>query len=125
MKNKVKIKIGGFTYNIKTDNTPEYTEEIARDIDAKFEALKNANPTITLNQMAVLICLDFAEDVKKSRDKANESKEKIKEYLEDANKARTERDFYKRELDRLKTEQKQNKNQVDMFVSKETDILNK
>ncbi len=114
-KNKVRVTIAGITYSLLTDETAEYTTELAAEVDAKLAEMQGANPFMSTNQAAVLLAIEFADKAKKAEQTAEGYREQIKDYLKDASEAQTERDFYKRELDRVRTEAKAKANQINLF----------
>lgn len=114
-KNKVRVTIAGITYSLLTDETAEYTTELATEVDAKLAEMQGANPFMSTNQAAVLLAIEFADKAKKAEQTAEGYREQIKDYLKDASEAQTERDFYKRELDRVRTEAKAKANQINLF----------
>ncbi len=115
-RNKVRVTIAGVTYSLITDETAEYTNEIAAEIDAKMKELQGANPFMSTNQAAVLVAIEFADKAKKAEQVSEGYRTQIKDYLKDASEAQTERDFYKRELDRVRTEAKAKSNQINLFA---------
>ena len=42
--NKVKVSIAGVTYALRTDETAEYTNTLASEINEKMQELQAANP---------------------------------------------------------------------------------
>ena len=118
-KNKVRVTIAGITYSLLTDETAEYTTELAAEVDAKLAEMQGANPFMSTNQAAMLLAIEFADKAKKAEQTAEGYREQIKDYLKDASEAQTERDFYKRELDRVRTEAKAKANQINLFSQDE------
>ena len=114
-KNKVRVTIAGITYSLLTEETAEYTTELASEVDAKLAEMQGANPFMSTNQAAMLLAIEFADKAKKAEQTAEGYREQIKDYLKDASEAQTERDFYKRELDRVRTEAKAKANQINLF----------
>ena len=95
------LKIAGEEYRIVSDETSEYMNELAHEIDLKMaEILRGARVSTT--QAAVLVALQYADAAKKNGGTPDNLRLQLKEYLEDAAKAKSERDFFKRELDRIK-----------------------
>lgn len=115
-RNKVRVTIAGVNYSLITDETAEYTNEIAAEIDSKMKELQGANPFMSANQAAVLVAIEFADKARKSEQTVEGYRAQIKDYLKDASEAQTERDFYKRELDRVRTEAKAKSNQMNLFT---------
>ncbi len=120
-KNKVRVTIAGVSYSLITDETAEYTNEIAAEIDAKMKELQGANPFMSSNQAAVLVAIEFADKAKKTEQVAEGYRSQIKDYLKDASEAQTERDFYKRELDRMRTEATAKSDQINLFAPQNND----
>lgn len=102
MEKKVhKLLIAGEEYRIISDESADYMQSLAHEIDMKMSAIiKNSNVSTT--QAAVLVALQFADDAAKNSGNADTLRAQLKEYLEDAAQAKSERDFYKRELERTK-----------------------
>ncbi len=95
------LVIAGVEYKIVSDESAEYMQNIAHDLDVKMSSiLKKSNISVT--QAAVLVALQYADDAQKNSGSADSLRSQLKAYLEDAAQAKSERDFYKRELDRLK-----------------------
>ncbi len=96
-----KLNIAGVEYRITSDESSEYMQSLAREVDIKMSAiLKNNN--ISTTQAAILIALQYADDAQKNSGNADNLRSQLKGYLEDAAQAKSERDFYKRELERVK-----------------------
>ncbi len=116
MNNRVKLEIRGINYYITTDESPEYTEELAKDIDARLAEILKGGSFISMTQAAVLVALEKADEAKKNEDELETLRVQAKEYLEDSAKAKSERDYYKRELERIKTEAKFKNDQINLFA---------
>lgn len=96
-----KLTVAGEEYRIISDETEEYMQELAHEIDLKMaNILKGSNVSTT--QAAILVALQYADDAFKNSGSADNLRSQLKAYLEDAAQAKSERDFYKRELERLK-----------------------
>lgn len=115
-RNRVRVTIAGVNYSLITDESVEYTNEIAAEIDGKMKELQGANPFMSTNQAAVLVAIEFADKARKAEQTSEGYRAQIKDYLKDASEAQTERDFYKRELDRVRTEAKAKSNQMNLFT---------
>ena len=115
MSEAVRVTIAGIEYAIKSDKEPEFTREIAAEIDRKINEIKRANPTISTMQIAILTAMEYCVESKEAQQKTEEIRAEIKGYLEDAAKAQSERDFYKREIERMKDEAKSRTNQINLF----------
>ena len=80
-RNKVRVTIAGVNYSLITDETAEYTNEIAAEIDSKMKELQGANPFMSANQAAVLVAIEFADKARKSEQTAEGYRAQIKDYL--------------------------------------------
>ncbi|HOD01760.1 MAG: Cell division protein ZapA [Firmicutes bacterium ADurb.Bin300] len=103
VKKTYKLRICGSDYIISAEESEEYMQTLASEIDEKLRnVLRNAKLSST--QAAIFVALELADEAKKATDSADNLRAQVKDYLEDAAKAKSERDFYKRELERLKIE---------------------
>ena len=116
MAQSVKVNIAGIEYAIKTDESAEYTKQIADEINEKINEVKKSNPNISTMQIAILIAMQYCFESKDAQKKTEEIRGEIKSYLEDAANAQSERDFYKREIERMKAEAKSRTNQINLFL---------
>lgn len=114
-RNSVKVTIAGVEYPLITDEPVEFTQQLAKEINSKIEEVKSSNPSVSTNQIAILIALEYGCNCKKAEQNTENLRAEIKGYLEDAAKAQSERDFYKREIDRMKAEAKSRANQINLF----------
>ena len=99
---KVKITIAGVPYTIATDNNPEYTVNLANEIEGNIESIMNSGNYISPTQATALALLGYADKVKKIEAENENMKTLLKEYLADAAQAKSERDMLKRELAKMK-----------------------
>lgn len=99
---KVKITIAGVPYTIATDNNPEYTVNLANEIESKIEAIMEAGSFVSPTQATVLTLLSYADEAKKLSEENENMKEQLKEYLADSAQAKSERDMLRRELAKIK-----------------------
>ena len=106
-RNKVKITIGGANYTVLTDNSPNYTESLASEIDSKLGAITAGSKFITDTQAAVILSLEYADERRKLAAERDELRERLKESLEDAAQAKTQRDALKRENQKLRKMKKE------------------
>ncbi len=96
-----KLNIAGDEYRIVSDETDEYMQGLAHEVDMKMSAILK-NKSISVTQAAILVALQYADDAEKNSGSADTLRSQLKGYLEDAAQAKSERDFYKRELERVK-----------------------
>lgn len=103
-----KLSICSNDYMITTDESAQYMQELAADVDEKLRAALKSNK-LSMTQAAVFVALEYADMAKKASDSADNLRGQLKDYLEDAAKAKTERDMYKHEVEKLKLADADNK----------------
>ena len=96
-----KLRIAGEEYRIVSDESSEYMQELAHEVDAKMTTILRGS-RVSTTQAAILVALQYADDALKNSGSADSLRSQLKAYLEDAAQAKSERDFYKREVERLK-----------------------
>ncbi len=96
-----KLRIAGDEYRIVSDESAEYMQGLAHELDVKIGSVLKGNK-ISTTQAAILVALQYADDAAKNSGSADSLRSQLKAYLEDAAQAKSERDFYKRELERIK-----------------------
>ncbi len=96
-----KLNIAGEEYRIVSEESAEYMQDLAHEVDAKMTSILRGSHVST-TQAAILVALQYADDAMKNSGSADSLRSQLKAYLEDAAQAKSERDFYKRELERLK-----------------------
>ena len=96
-----KLKIAGEEYRIVSEESSEYMQELAHEVDSKMTTILRGS-RVSTTQAAILVALQYADDAMKNSGSADSLRSQLKAYLEDAAQAKSERDFYKRELERIK-----------------------
>lgn len=99
---KVRITIAGIPYTIATDNNPEYTLELANEIESKINSIMQNGSFVSPTQATALVILDYADKAKKLSEENENMKQQLKEYLADSAQAKSERDMLRREIAKLK-----------------------
>ncbi len=96
-----KLHIAGEEYRIVSDESTEYMQNLARELDEKMKTVLRGS-RVSTTQAAILVALQYADEATKNSGNADTLRSQLKAYLEDAAQAKSERDFYKRELERIK-----------------------
>lgn len=81
-KNKIVISIAGSESVILTDETREYTLELAGIVDTRIRGLLQSNSKITLPMAAILTCMDLCNENEKNKTTLDRMREEIRCYLE-------------------------------------------
>lgn len=103
-KKKVRIVICSTEYTVITEDSPEYLQSLAAELDKTLRSLVEGGRRISMTQASVLLALHYLDESKKSEQTTDNIRSQLKEYLQDAAKARIEADNAKRENERLKAE---------------------
>jgi len=67
----IEVKIYGSYYKLETDKSPNLALEIAKFVDTSMEEIGAKNPYISDTRVAVLVALNFADDIKRIAEKIN------------------------------------------------------
>ena len=102
-KNTYKLSICGSEYVITAEESAEYMDSLAKNVEDKLKATLKSGK-LSMTQASIFVALELADEAKKATASADNLRGQLKEYLEDAAKAKSECDFYKREAERVKME---------------------
>ena len=102
MENKVKVRIIGREYTLGTDNTPEYTLELAGKLDKRMNEMLAASKTLSGIDVAILSALDAMDEAAKASANADNIRLQLGEYVTSADKSRQRYESAKREIAALK-----------------------
>lgn len=94
MANRVSVKVGGVSYSLIADETPEYVQKLAAYLDARYQ-MENGTPAATA---AVLAGLSVVDELFQTREKSRETESQIREYEAETVRLRGELAALKREL---------------------------
>ncbi len=103
-KKKVRIVICSTEYVVWTEDSAEYLQSLASELDKTLRSLVEGGRRISMTQASVLLALHYLDESKKSEQTTDNIRSQLKEYLQDAAKARIEADDARRENERLKSE---------------------
>lgn len=101
---KIRLEVCGSSYVISTTETEEYAKSLAEKLDKDMSQVLAATPTASVATAAVVVALDYLDELKKSNNGADNMRAQIRDYLEDAAKAKLAAEESRREVERLKRE---------------------
>lgn len=111
-KDKVQVTIGGRSFYLISDESPEYLTEIAKKVNRKISGLLRENIGISFEQAAVLAAIKYCDDFeKKARSIENEKKEdenlgkKLVQYSKELTRATARIKAMEKEMAKMKKEQ--------------------
>lgn len=102
MKQEVKVKIFNKEYRLLTDETAEYTNELAAALNHRLEDLLKGKSTLSAQDGAALIALEACDDLYKTRSNLENIRSQIKVYFDDATKAKARAEAAEKENAQLK-----------------------
>ena len=118
-KKKVRIVVCSTEYTVITEDSPEYLQSLAAELDKTLRSLVEGSTRISTTQASVLLALHYLDESKKAEQSTDNIRSQLKEYLQDAAKARIEADDTRRENERLRSEIEILKARLDERDSKE------
>ncbi len=101
MENRVKVRIIGREYTLITENSPEYTLDLASKLDSKMNEMLSASKTLSGIDVAILAALDAMDEASKSAENADNIRLQLGEYMTSADKSRQKADSAKKEISAL------------------------
>lgn len=68
MKQSVSVEIAGQTLSIRSDEGPEYVQELADYVDAHLRELSGGRRTYSVQRMALLVAMQIADELFREKD---------------------------------------------------------
>ena len=90
MKNEMTVHIFNRDYRLMTDESKEYTDRLAAELNRKMADLLSSKATLSVQDAAALICLECYDELTKARKNIENIRTQIKTYVDEANAARQE-----------------------------------
>ena len=91
-KNKIIITIAGSETVILSDESREYTLELAGIVDTRIRSLLQSNSKVTLPMAAILTAMDLCNENEKNKTTLDRMREEIRCYLEQTAELKMEND---------------------------------
>ncbi len=57
------MEIFGERYTLRSDDTPEYLQQVAEYVDTKFRELVRQSPSLVVSKVAVLVSVNIADEL--------------------------------------------------------------
>lgn len=102
--NKVRVTVCGFDYIIATNDSEEYVQGLAQQLDADMNTILTSTPSASVAASAVVSALGYLDEVQKTRAGMDNMRAQIKDYLEESAKAKAASEEARREVERLRKE---------------------
>ncbi|MDO5124967.1 MAG: cell division protein ZapA [Ruminococcus sp.] len=83
-KNEIRVRIFNKEYCLMTDETKEYTDKLAADLNNRMTQLMESKTMMSHQDAAALIALETYDELIKARDSVEGIREQIKDYADEA-----------------------------------------
>ncbi len=113
MLNKVAVSICGKSYNLQTEENPNYVTSLAKELEKKIFEFIDLNQGVNIASATVMVGLSLLDDNMKSISDADNIRAQIKGYVEEATELRIETDRLRKEIENLKSENASLKNDLE------------
>ena len=100
-KNKIIITIAGSETVILSDESREYTLELAGIVDTRIRALLQSNSKITLPMAAILTSMDLCNENEKNKTTLDRMREELRCYLEQTAELKMENEQLRKQVQLL------------------------
>lgn len=101
MKNEVTVRIFNREYRLLTDETKEYTDKLAKELNEKMSGILQSKLTLSVQDAAALIALECYDELVKSRENIDKIRNQVKDYIEDASQAKSKAESAQNEVSKL------------------------
>ena len=105
MTNRVTVNIADREYTLVATEDAAYTKKVAQHVDAKLKEVLAAGK-VSLNDAAVLACVNMADEYFKEVEAAEHLRGQLKDYLEEATDLKSQLSEAKREIFKLQNQGK-------------------
>lgn len=102
MENRVKVRIIGREYTLVTENSPEYTQELAQQLSDRMNDMLAQSKTLSGIDVAILCALDSMDERAKATYDADNIRLQLGEYMTSFDKDAQKLESAKREIASLK-----------------------
>lgn len=99
MKNRLTVKIQRKTYTFISDESQEYSDALAGQLDKKLNDCLKQNEGISTIDAAFLTAFECMDEIYKANKNIDNIRSQIKDYVDEASKAREEVEQTKKELE--------------------------
>ena len=113
---KVKVNICGRTYCLSTEESEEYVNQLAGQLDSRINRFMDDNPGTSLLSAAVMTALELIDDASRNEDDADNFRGQLKTYAEEAAAAKTMVDKLRRAVEGLVQENQKLKSDLELLT---------
>ena len=123
MKHEVTVRLFNRDYNLVTEESKEYTDQLAGALNRRMEEMTGGKSTLSVQDAAALIALETFDTLNKLRINQENIRSQIKVYFDDAAQAKARAEAAEKENAELKQKLEQLQKEIKLrksFVPEET-----
>ncbi len=102
MKNELTVKIFNKEYRLISDESQEYTDKLAKELNRRMSQLLNSKTMMSHQDAAALIALETYDELFKARESVENIRSQIKSYADEAGEQKTKADEAAAQVEALK-----------------------
>lgn len=112
MSNSVKLNIFNTEYQIVSNETEQYMQDIGYELDQSLRTIMSSDSSMSITRALVLCALTYLDKAKKSESSVEHLKEQIKSFAQDRDYANKQLEELQKEISAIKKENQQLKSQL-------------
>lgn len=101
MKNEITVRLFNRDYRLITDETKEYTDKLAKELNERMSELLQTKLTMSIQDAAALIALECYDELVKSRENVERIRTQFKDCIDDASQSKMKSDKAQSEIEKL------------------------
>ena len=78
MSGRVDVEIFGSVYTVRGEKDPDYVRRVAEFVDRKMREISQVTDTVSTSRIAILACLNIADELMTILEESEELKSRIK-----------------------------------------------
>ena len=117
MKHEVTVRLFNRDYNLITEESKEYTDQLAAALNRRMEEMTGGKSTLSVQDAAALIALETFDTLHKLRVNQENIRSQIKVYFDDANQAKARAEAAEKENAELKQKLEQLQKEIKLRKS--------
>lgn len=96
---KVRVEICGKEFTLITREDEDYVRDLAKRITKAVDEIIRDTPSLNVSSALSLVCMDYADDLAKGQQNADNLRQQIREYVNEAGRAQSEVESLKKEIE--------------------------
>jgi cell division protein ZapA len=101
---KTTVRIGGKEYTMSGNDSEEYIHRVAIYVDRKMSQIEESNNNLSTTMLAVLTCLNIADELLKLREQTDGMRQQVESYRKQVEALTRQQELNATEMNRLQKE---------------------